>query len=121
LVVHGSDGTDEITITGPTFVAELRAGEVREYEIRPEDFGISPAPAAAIRGGDARENARIVQDVLSGAKGPCRDVVAMNAAAALVVAEAADDFHEGVRTAAAVIDAGQAFEKLKHLVELTNR
>ncbi len=121
LVVHGGDGLDEITITGPTHVAELREGAVTEYEIRPEDFGLARAPAEAIRGGDAEENAAIVRAVLGGEKGPRRDVVLLNAAAALAVADAAPDLAAGVRLAAQTVDSGRAREKLERLVELTNR
>lgn len=121
MVVHGSDGIDEITISGPTHVAELRDGKVREYDIRPEDFGIAPAPLEAIRGGDAAENAEIVRGVLQGERGPRRDVVLLNAAAALAVAGAARDMAEGVRRAGEAIDAGRARRCLERLVELTNR
>jgi len=121
LVVHGADGLDEITITGPTHVAELRDGTVTEYEIRPEDFGLAPAPAESIRGGDARENAAIVRAVLGGEVGPRRDVVLLNAAAALAVAEAVPDLAAGVRVAAETLDAGRAREKLEALVGLTSR
>lgn len=119
-VVHGSDGLDEITITGPTYVAELQDGAVREYTLRPEDFGLASAPAEAIRGGDAVENARIVGAVLGGEKGPRRDVVLLNAGAALVVAGAAPDLAAGIQLAADSLDSGQALEKLRQLVEATN-
>ena len=121
MVVHGSDGMDEITVTGPTHVAELRDGEVREYEIRPEDFGIERAPAEAIHGGDAQENAAIVRSVLRGDRGPRRDVVLLNSAASLAVAGAAADMASGIGIAADSIDSGRALEKLDRLVEVTNR
>ena len=121
MVVHGSDGMDEITVTGPTHVAELRDGEVREYEIRPEDFGIERAPAEAIHGGDAQENAVIVRSVLRGDRGPRRDVVLLNSAASLAVAGAAADMASGIGIAADSIDSGRALEKLDRLVEVTNR
>ena len=79
MVVHGCDGLDEITITGPTLVAELKAGVVSTFEVSPEDFGVERAPLEAIRGGDAQRNAEIVREVLRGEKGPCRDVVVLNA------------------------------------------
>jgi anthranilate phosphoribosyltransferase len=121
LVVYGSDGTDEITITGPTHVAELKDGEVREYDISPEDFGIASASRESIRGGDAQENARIVRSVLQGERGPRRDVVLLNAGAALAVAEVASDVAGGLRLAAESIDSGRALQKLERLVEFTNR
>ncbi len=121
LVVHGADGLDELTITGPTRVAELRGGVVREYEVRPGEFGLDEASVGAIRGGDARENAAIVRAVLSGEPGPRRDVVLLNAGAALAVAGAAPDVAAGVRLAGEVIDAGRALEKLDRLVEASNR
>ncbi len=121
LVVHGADGLDELTITGPTRVAELRGGVVREYEVRPGEFGLDEAPVGAIRGGDARENAAIVRAVLSGEPGPRRDVVLLNAGAALAVAGVAPDVAAGVRLAGEVIDAGRALEKLDRLVEASNR
>ncbi len=120
-VVHGSDGLDEITITGPTHVAELRNGTVEEYDLMPEDFGLATAPPESIHGGNAQENARIVRSVLSGERGPRRDVVLMNAAAALLVAGATKDMMWGVRMAEDVIDSGEALEKLERLVEITNR
>ncbi len=121
LVVHGADGLDELTITGPTRVAELRGGAVTEYEVRPGAFGLAEASIDAIRGGDARENAVIVRAVLSGEPGPRRDVVLLNAGAALAVAGAAPDIAAGVRLAGEVIDDGRALEKLDRLVELTRR
>lgn len=121
LVVHGTDGLDEITVTGTTYVAELNNGVVTRYEVVPEDFGLERAPLEAIRGGDARENAAIVRAVLSGEAGPRRDVALLNAGAALMVAGAAPDLEQGVRRAAGAIDAGKAREKLEQLVEWTNR
>src|SRR5437868_7273510 len=83
LVVHGADGLDEVSISGPTRVAELRDAQVHSYEITPEEFGISRAPLESISGGDAAENANIIREVLTGKKSPCRDVVLLNAAATL--------------------------------------
>ncbi|MFU8857966.1 MAG: anthranilate phosphoribosyltransferase [Deferrisomatales bacterium] len=120
-VVHGEDGLDELTITGPTHVAELRDGAVTEYEVRPEDLGLAAAPAESIRGGDAKENAALVRGVLAGEAGPRRDVVLLNAAAALTVAGVAPGLAEGVRLAAEAVDDGRAREKLRRLAELTNR
>ncbi|MEW6487846.1 MAG: anthranilate phosphoribosyltransferase [Thermodesulfobacteriota bacterium] len=121
MVVHGADGLDEITITAATYVADLEDGVVTQYEVVPEDFGLERAPMEAIRGGDARENAAIVRAVLAGEAGPRRDVVLLNAGAALAVGGAVPDLAEGVRRAARAIDAGKAREKLEKLVELTNR
>lgn len=119
-VVHGADGLDEITITGPTYVAELRNACVDEYEIRPEDFGLSAAPPRSIQGGNKEENATIVRAVLGGEKGPRRDVVLMNAAAALVAAGAAQGMAEGIPVAAEAIDSGKAARRLAQLVAMTN-
>jgi anthranilate phosphoribosyltransferase len=121
MVVHGSDGLDEITTTGPTHVAELQDGSIREYDIRPEDAGLPSAHAHSLRGGDAAVNAEIVRLVLDGARGPQRDIVILNAAGALTVAGEAQDLKEGVEVAAASIDSGRARAKLAELIEKTNR
>jgi anthranilate phosphoribosyltransferase len=119
LVVHGLDGLDEITITGPTRVAEARDGTVRTYEVDPEEFGMKRATLADISGGDAAENAAIVREVLSGKKSPRRDVVLLNSAAALVAAERVDHLTDGVPMAAQSIDSGAANAKLDALVSFT--
>jgi anthranilate phosphoribosyltransferase len=119
LVVHGLDGLDEITITGPTRVAEARDGTVRTYEVDPEEFGMMRATLADIAGGDAAENAAIVREVLSGKKSPRRDVVVLNSAAALVAAGRVDHLTDGVPLAAKSIDSGAAAAKLEALVRLT--
>lgn len=121
LVVHGSDGLDEITITGESKVSELNLGKLSAYTIRPEDFGLKRATLAEIQGGDARENSRIILEVLRGASGPRRDVVLLNAAAALVASSKVNDFAEGVRLAAESIDNGRALSKLDQLIEFTNQ
>jgi len=118
-VVHGLDGLDEITITGPTRVAEVREGSVRTFEVTPEEFGLSRAPLEAITGGDATENAAIVRKVLSGEKSPRRDVVLMNAAAALVAAGKADVMNNAIPLAARSTDSGAALSKLDALVHFT--
>jgi anthranilate phosphoribosyltransferase len=119
-VVHGLDGLDEITITGPTRVAEVREGSVRTYEVDPEEFGIRPAPLAEISGGaDANENAAMVRNILAGEKSARRDVVLMNAAAALVAAGKVSHFAEGVTLAAKSIDSGAAANKLEKLIDFT--
>jgi anthranilate phosphoribosyltransferase len=121
LVVHGLDGLDEITITGPTRVAEARDGIVRTYEVDPEEFGMKRAPLADISGGDAAENAAIIREVLSGKKSPRRDVVVLNAAAALVAAGRADHLAEAIPLAAQSIDSGTAATKLDALAEFTKQ
>jgi anthranilate phosphoribosyltransferase len=121
LVVHGRDGLDEITITGPTLVAEVRDGQVRTYEIAPENFGVERAPLSEIMGGDVEENARIIRSILSGERSAKRDVVLLNAAAALVAAELADSLSEAIPLAKRSLDSGAAREKLERLVEFTKR
>ena len=119
LVVHGLDGLDEITITGPTRIAEVREGNVRTYEVTPEEFGIKRARLEDISGGDAEANAAIIRDILAGTKSPRRDVVLLNAAAALVAAGRADHLGNALPLAADSIDSGAAAAKLKALVEFT--
>jgi anthranilate phosphoribosyltransferase len=121
LVVHGLDGLDEITVTGPTRVAEARDGLVRTYEVDPEEFGMKRATLEDISGGDPRDNAAIVREVLSGKKSPRRDVVLLNASAALVAAGRADNLAEAIPVAAQSIDSGAAAGKLDALVEFTTR
>jgi len=118
-VVHGLDGLDEITITGPTRVAEIREGTLRSYEISPEEFGFETAPLDVLAGGDAAENARIVREILGGEKSPRRDVVLMNAAAALVAAGKAEHLKDGAALASESIDSGRAAEKLDALIRFT--
>lgn len=119
-VVHGAGGLDEISIAGPSQVAEVRDGHVRRYEIRPEDAGLPRSDLAAIGGGTPDFNASIVRGVLDGRPGPARDVVLLNAAAALVAAGRADTLADGVRLAADSIDSGAARAKLDALVAFTN-
>ena len=114
-VVHGSDGLDEITTTGPTLVLEIASGAVREYTVTPDDFGLPAASAEDLRGGDAAVNERIARDILAGVRGPRRDIVLANAAAALVAAGRARDFREGVALGADSIDSGAARRKLEEL------
>jgi anthranilate phosphoribosyltransferase len=120
LVVHGSDGLDEITITGATRIAEVRAGAVRTYEVEPEQFGLTRAPIGAILGGNVSENAAIIRSILDDERSARRDVVLLNAAAALVAAERADTLAVGIPIAAHSIDSGAAKEKLQALVDFTN-
>ncbi len=115
-VVHGSDGLDEMTLTGPTRVSELKNGSVSTYDVSPGDFGLAQAPADALKGGDADYNAEITRSILNGEEGPRRDIVLLNAAAAIVAGDKARDLNEGVQAAAEVIDSGKALEKLEGLV-----
>jgi len=114
-VVHGSDGLDEITTTGPTLVFEIRGGEVAQRTVSPEDFGVPRAALEDLKGGDATANSEIARAVLAGAAGPKRDVALVNAAAALVAAGRAPDFVSGMRLAAEAIDSGAALAKLEQL------
>jgi len=120
LVVHGLDGLDEITITGTTRVAEAREGSVRSYEVEPEEFGMARAPLQDIAGGDATENAAIIRSILGGEKSPRRDVVVLNAAAALVAAGRADRIGDAIPLAARSIDSGAAAGKLEALARFTS-
>ncbi len=121
LVVHGSDGLDEITITAETKITELKDDELTTYFVAPEDFGLSRATLTEIQGGDARQNREIILDVLRGARGPRRDIVLLNAAAAFVAASRVTDLKEGVSLAAESIDNGKALNKLEQLVVFSNR
>jgi anthranilate phosphoribosyltransferase len=115
LVVHGSDGLDEITITGPTSVGEVRGGEVRTYTIEPEALGLPRGRLEDLVGGDPQHNAAAMERLLAGEQGPLRDVVALNAGAALYVAGLADGLREGLEQAAAALASGAARAKLDAL------
>lgn len=121
LVVHGMDGLDEITISRETRVAEVRDGELRTYQVAPEDFGMARAPLSAISGGDAQQNAAIIRAVLGGEASPRRDVVLLNAAAALVAAGRADSIAAALPAAEHALDSGAALEKLAQLVAYSRR
>jgi len=114
-VVHGSDGLDEITLTGPTFVAALENGRIRTFEIAPEDAGLSRVAGEALKGGDADANARALRSVLEGKPSAYRDVALLNAAAALVVAGKARTLKEGVALGITSLDTGAAAERLMRL------
>jgi anthranilate phosphoribosyltransferase len=118
-VVHSTDGLDEISISAPTKVIELGNGVLRHSTITPEDFGATRASMETLRGGDARTNAGIIESVLKGEKGPRRDVVLINAAAALVAAGAAASLKEGFKGAADSIDSKAAWDKLQSLREFS--
>ena len=119
-VVHGSDGLDEITLTGSTFVAALEGGAIRSFEVSPEDVGLKRVAGEALKGGDAAANAVALQSVLDGKPSPYRDVALLNAAAALVVAGRAMDLKEGLALGIQSIDSGAAAERLKRLVAVSN-
>jgi anthranilate phosphoribosyltransferase len=116
LVVHGSDGLDEITITGPTFVSEVREGSVRSYQVSPEEFGLSRAPMEALSGGDAEANADIIRGILKGEESPKRDVVLVNAAAALVAAGRSDSIAGALPVARRSLADGAAMAKLEAMI-----
>jgi anthranilate phosphoribosyltransferase len=119
-VVHGSDGLDEITLTGPTFVAALENGAIRSFEVSPEDVGLKRVAGEALKGGDAAANAAALRNVLAGLPSPYRDVALFNAAAALVVAGRAKELKEGLALGIQSIDGGAAAERLKRLIEVSN-
>jgi anthranilate phosphoribosyltransferase len=119
-VVHGFDGLDEITTTADTLVLEIRGGAIAHHTLSPEDFGVRRAIPDAIKGADRETNLRIAQSVLAGEPGPWRDVVLVNAAAALVGAGKAADWKEGVAAAASAIDSGAAAARLDALRAWTN-
>ncbi|MDP7641278.1 MAG: anthranilate phosphoribosyltransferase [Alphaproteobacteria bacterium] len=119
-VVHGRDGMDELTTTGPSEVVELRGGELRRFEVSPEEAGLARATLDDIKGGDGGENARVMEAMLDGAQGPIRDIVLLNAAGALIVAGRAETLRDGVGEAAKAIDSGAARATLEKLVAITN-
>jgi anthranilate phosphoribosyltransferase len=119
LVVHGEDGLDELSISGPSTVYDLQEGVVRCYQVRPEDMGLARAPRAAVRGGTPAENAAAMRLLFKGADSPLRDFVLLNAAAALVIGGLAADLREGVGRAAEVIGSGAALAALDRFVEAT--
>jgi anthranilate phosphoribosyltransferase len=119
-VVHGSDGLDEITTAGPTYVAALKNGAVRTFEITPEELGLERVKPEALRGGSAKENAQALVDVLKGKGGALRDVAVLNAAAALMVADRAKDLKQALALAQSSIDTGEATGRLQRLVAISN-
>ncbi|MGH6665972.1 MAG: anthranilate phosphoribosyltransferase [Pseudolabrys sp.] len=118
-VVHGSDGLDEITTSGPTSVAALENGKIRTFEVTPEDAGVKRVKPEALRGGEASENGKALLEVLKGKVGPFRDVAILNAAAALIVAGKAKDLKEGAALAAKSIDSGEAEGRLDRLIRVS--
>ncbi len=120
MVVHGMEGLDEISLCGPTKVAELREGQIKEYTIAPEEVGLERCRLEDLHGGNAEQSAAIVRGVLQGDKGPARDVVLLNSGAALYVSGSAASMRDGMALAASAIDSGKARQKLEQLVQLTN-
>jgi len=118
-VVHGSDGLDELTVTGPTYVAELKDGVIREFEVGPADVGLNISDINALKGGDADVNAGAIRDLLGGQPSAYRDIVLMNTGAALVVAGVAANLQDGVDKARAAIDSGKAKETLDQWISFT--
>jgi anthranilate phosphoribosyltransferase len=118
-VVHGADGLDELSTTGPSLVAELQDGRVTTFEVTPEEVGLPRARLEDLRGADAASNADALRAVLDGMRGPYRDIVLLNSAAALVVAGAADDLAAGVARAAGGLDGGAARAVLARLVAIS--
>jgi anthranilate phosphoribosyltransferase len=121
LVVHGEDGLDEITTTAVTWISEAYKGEIKNYRIVPEDYGFTRVKLEDLAGGDAFTNARIFLDCLNGKPGPARDIVLLNAGAAIYAADKVDTIKEGIELARLSIDSGKAMEKFEQLEEFSNR
>ncbi len=119
-VQHGSDGLDEMTTTAPSFVAEIRDGKLNSFAVTPEEAGLDRAEPEALKGSDPESNATAMRAVLDGQPGPYRDVVLFNAAAALIVADKADDLKQGVTVAAEAIDSGRAAAALDAMIAISN-
>ena len=118
--LHGEGGLDEVSICGPTQVAELRGGTVNSYVIAPEDFGLQHCSLEEIRGGDPEECAEILRGILKGGTGPKRDVVLLNSGAALYASGTAKSIADGIKRAQDAIDSGKAGEKLDLLIKVSN-
>jgi len=121
LVVHGEDGLDEITINGQTQICEMRDGSINTYSICPEDLGLARADLSSLRGGTVTENAAILRGILLGAPGPQRNVVLMNAAAALFAGDKVDTLRQGAALAGEIIDSGHASTKLEQMIEFSQQ
>ena len=119
-VVHGDGGLDEIALSGPSQVAALSKGAIETFEITPEDAGLTRAPLSALKGGDAAHNANALRALLAGKRGPYRDSVSLNAAAALVAFGRANTLVEGVAMAQDALDSGRAHQALQGLIAITN-
>lgn len=120
-IVRGEDGLDEITLCGETRVTELKDSSIRTYHIKPEDYGFERCDPKDLKGGDPDCNAKIILDVLNGKKGPARDVVILNSAAAITAGAKTHTFEEGIAAARGAIDSGEALERLEKLKSITNR
>jgi len=118
--VHGSDGLDEITTTGPTFVSEVKDGKVTEFEIHPESYGLDVTTIESLRGGHPAENAMALQGLLKGEHSDYRDIVRLNSGAALMIAGKAKDIPNGIDMATESIDSGKARAALEALIEVSN-
>ena len=121
LVVHGSDGSDEITTTGDTFVMEIEGESIQEYVVKPEDFGLARRSLFELQGGLPEDNARITMEILEGIKGAARDIVLLNAAATIYIGKAARSLAEGVEMASHAIDSGAAKAQLDRIVTYTRQ
>ena len=121
MVVYGMDKLDEISVSAPTKICEIRDGWFRTYVITPEQFGIERCVKAELQGGTPEENAQITRDILSGVKGPRRDAVLLNAGAALYIGGKAGSMKDGIELAREIIDSGKALETLKKVIEVSNR
>jgi anthranilate phosphoribosyltransferase len=117
LVVHSEDGLDELTTTAKTYICEELKGKLNSYEINPEDFGFQRVKLDELKGGTVSDNVKIALDVLKGKSGPPRDIVILNAAAAIYVADKAESIKEGIKLASQSIDSGSALKKLELLKE----
>ncbi len=120
-VVSGNDGLDEMTLTTETKVSELKDGKVNTYSIKPEEFGMTRCKLFELQGGEPDDNARIIREILKGDKGAKRDVVVLNAAAAIAASGKTKEMKEGIKLAEEAIDSGKAMEKLEKLIEITSR
>ena len=121
MVVYGQDKLDEISLSAPTTICEIRDGWFKSYTVKPEDFGFTRCTKAELRGGTPEENAKITLSILGGAPGPMRDAVLLNAGASLYIGGKADSMAEGVKLAAELIDSGKALQTLEKLIEASNR
>ncbi|WP_244832909.1 anthranilate phosphoribosyltransferase [Clostridium sp. BJN0001] len=121
LIVNADDGMDEISLSSDTNIADLRNGEIKTYKISPEDFGFKKCDISELKGGDSKINAEITKKILSGEKGPKRDIVLLNAGAALYAGQKVDSIEDGIKMAIDTIDSEKALKKLNELIEFSNR
>ena len=120
-MVHGHGGLDELAVSGPNIVYQLRNGEVKQFELNPADFGIASSTLADIRGGEASDNLAILEKTFAGTHGAVRDIVLLNAGCALHIAGVADDIGSGIARAADIIDSGAAMKQLERVVRVSQR